>query len=126
MTGKTGDVSIQSRGNREPNTASTSPVTTSTSSATVFRVIEPRVETAQRWKGFDLSALSVCVTDRADLARWIRKLLRVTAGARRMRCFARERRLRRIVFTTMAEQTGKARVIAIVVFELRIIGRWLL
>ena len=46
-------------------------MTSSTSSVTVFGVIEPRVETLQRWKRFDLATLSVRVTDRADLARRI-------------------------------------------------------
>jgi hypothetical protein len=84
----------------------------------VFRVIESRVKTKQRWKRFDLAALNVCMTDRADLACRIRELLRMAASARRMCSFARQRRLRRIGFTTMAKQAGKPRVIAIVVFEL--------
>ena len=71
VTAKTGDVSIQSRGNREPNATTISPVTSGASSTTVFRVIEPRVETPQWWKRFDLSTLSIRVTDRADLARRI-------------------------------------------------------
>lgn len=117
VTAKTGDVSIQSRGNREPNAATISPVTRGASSAGMFGVIEPRIETAQRGKGFHLPTLSVCVTDRADLARLICELLGVTAGAGCMCSFARQRRLRRIVFATMAKQTGKPRVITIVVFE---------
>ena len=46
-------------------------MTSGTSRTTVLRVIEARIETAQRWKRFDLTALRVCVTDRADRARWI-------------------------------------------------------
>ena len=71
VTAKTGDVSIQSRRNRKANATAIAPVTRDARRATVFRVIEPRVEAPQRWKGFDLSILSVRVTDRADLARWI-------------------------------------------------------
>jgi len=94
VTTKTSDMSVLSRGNREPYATTISPVTSSTRRITVLRVIEPRVETAQRWKRFDLSALRVCVTDRADRARWICELLRVTTGARRVCSFARQRRLR--------------------------------
>ena len=94
VTAKTRDVSIQSRRNREPNTTTISTMTRGTSRTTVFRVIERRVETAQRWKRLDLSTLSIRVTDRADLTRLICKLLSVTAGARRMCGFARQRRLR--------------------------------
>ena len=71
VTAKTSDMSIQSRRNRESNTTTITPVTSGTSCTTVPRVIEPRVETAQRRKRFGLSALSVRMTDRADLARWI-------------------------------------------------------
>src|SRR5215213_518183 len=71
MTRKTGDVRIHSRWNRKPNAATIPPVTSGTGGATVLRMIEPRIETAQSWKRFDLSTLSVRVTDRADLARRI-------------------------------------------------------
>jgi len=84
----------------------------------MFRVIEPRVKAAQRRKRLHLSALSVRVTDRTDLTGGICKLLCVTASARSMCSFARQRWLRRIVLATMAKQTGKPSVIAIVVFEL--------
>lgn len=94
VTAKTSDMSIQPRGNREPDATTIAPVTSSTRRITVLRVIEPRVETAQRWKRFDLSTLRVCVTDGADRARWICELLCVTTGARRMCSFARQRRLR--------------------------------
>ena len=69
-------------------------MTSVTSRTTVLRVIEARIETAQPWKRFDLSALRVCVTDGADRARRVRELLRVTTGAWRVRSFARQRRLR--------------------------------
>ena len=69
-------------------------MTSYTSGGSVLRMIEPRVETAQRWKRFDLSALRVCVTDGADRARRVRELLRVTTGARRVCSFAGQRRLR--------------------------------
>ena len=118
VTAKTSDMRILPRGNREPDATTISPVTSSTRRTTVLRVIEPRVETAQRWKRLDLSTLHVRVTDRADRARRICELLRVTAGARRVCSFTRQRRLRRIVFTTMTQQTRKPRVISIVVFEL--------
>jgi len=94
VTAKTGDVSIRSRGNRESNPATITPVTCGTSSITVFRVVKFRVETLQRWKRFDLSALRVSVTNRADGARWICELLRVTTRARRVCSFARQCRLR--------------------------------
>ena len=67
VTAKTRDVRIQSRRNRESNTATISPVTRGTSRARVFRVIEPRVKAAQRWKCLNLSTLNIRVTDRADL-----------------------------------------------------------
>ena len=71
VTTETHDMSILPRRNRQPHTTTISPVTSSTSRITVLRVIEPRIETAQRWKRFDLSALRVCVTDSADRARRI-------------------------------------------------------
>ena len=86
----------------------------------MFRVIESDVETAQAGKRFDLSALSVCVTDRADVTGWIGKLLCVAACAGRMCRLAGQGRLRRVVFTTVAKQTRESRVIASGVFELRI------
>ena len=55
----------------------------------MFRVIESGVETAQRWKGFDLTTLRVCMTDRTNLIRrTTRELLLMTTCARRMRRFA--------------------------------------
>src|SRR5215208_1349280 len=89
--------------------------------ACVFRMIEPDVKTSQRRKGFDLSALRVCMTDSANLTCWICELLRMTARARRVCCFAGQGRLRGVVFPSMAEQTRKPRMIAIIVFELRVI-----
>lgn len=68
VTAKTRDVSILPRRNRQPHTATVSPVTGSTRSIRVFRVIEPRVEATQWRKRLNLSALNVRVTDRADLA----------------------------------------------------------
>ena len=94
VTAETSHMRILSRGNRESDATTIAPVTSSTRRITVLRVIEPRVETAQRWKRFDLSALRVSVTDRADRARWICELLRMTTRARRVCSFARQRRLR--------------------------------
>jgi len=102
VTAKTSDMSIQSRRNREPHTTTIAPVTSRARHTIVLRVIECRVETTQRRKRFYLSTLRIRVTDRADRARWICELLRVTTRARRVSRFARQRRLRRIVFTTMA------------------------
>ena len=67
VAAKTGDVSIQARRNREADAAAVSPMTGGTSSARMFRMVEPRVETAQCGKRFKLSALHVCMTNRADL-----------------------------------------------------------
>jgi len=122
VTAKTGDVSIQSRRNRESNATAISSMTSSAiGRACVFRVIEPDVETSQRRKCFDPSALRVCMTDSANLTCWICKLLRVTARARRVCCFAGQGRLRGVVFPSVAEQTRKPRVIGNIVFELRVI-----
>ena len=88
------------------------------SCGSVFRMIKFDVETAQGRKGFHLSALNIRVTDGADFTSRIRELLRVTARAGRMRSFAGQGRLRRVVLATMAKQTGKPGVIAIVVFKL--------
>ena len=68
VTGKTGDVCIQSRRNREPDAAAVSSMTSRTRRSGVFRVIESSAEAAQWWKGFDLAALNIRVTDSADLA----------------------------------------------------------
>ena len=94
VTAKTRDMSIRSRGNRESNPATIAPVTSGTSSITVFRVVKSHVETPQGRKRFDLSALRVRVTNRADGTRWICELLRVTTRARRVCSFARQCRLR--------------------------------
>ena len=67
MTAKTRNVRIQPRRNREPNATAVTTMASSTSSARVLRVIEPCVEAAQWGEGFDLSALNVRVTNRADL-----------------------------------------------------------
>jgi hypothetical protein len=58
------------------------------------RMIECDVKTSQRRKRLNLSACWISVTDRADLAALVCKLLRVTTGARRMRRFARQGWLR--------------------------------
>lgn len=84
VAAKTGDVCVRSGGDREPDAATISAVTRRTRSFPMFRVIEPRIETAQCWKRFNLSTLNVRVTDRADHARRICELLRVTACARRV------------------------------------------
>jgi hypothetical protein len=123
VTSETGDVRVHSCGNRERDAAAVGPVTSVASGASVFRVVESRVEAAQRRKGFDLSTLNVRVTDRADLARRICELLLVTTGARRVCGFAGQRRLRRVVLAAVTKQTGKSRVLAIVVFELREVSR---
>ena len=98
-------------------------MTGSTPGARVFRVVKRDVETAQWGKGFDLSALCICVTDSADLTCRIRELLRVTTSARCMCSFAGQRRLRRVVFTTMAQQTGQPRMLSVFMFELRKVSR---
>ena len=66
VAAKAGDVGIRPRGNREPDAVTISPVTSGAGSVTVFRVIESRIETAQRWKRFDLSALNVRMTNRTN------------------------------------------------------------
>jgi hypothetical protein len=122
VTAKTGDVGIQSRWNRQPNATAISSMTSSAiDRACVFRVVEPDVETSQGRKCFDLSALRVCMTDSANLTCWICELLRVTDRARCVCSFAGQGRLRGVVFSSMAEQTRKPRMIAIIVFELRVI-----
>ena len=59
-------------------------MTCRTRRARVLPVIEHDVETPQRRKRFDLSALRVCMADRTHLIRTICELLRVTTRARRM------------------------------------------
>ena len=66
MTAKTRDVGIQTRWNREPDTAAITTMASGTSSASVLGMIELGVETAQRRKSFDLPVLNVRVTDRAN------------------------------------------------------------
>ena len=66
MTAKTRDVRIQSRWNRERNATAIFSMTGYTTGRSVLRMIEPDIETAQRWKSFELSALNVRVTDSAD------------------------------------------------------------
>src|ERR1044072_5315681 len=97
-------------------------MTSRTRSARMCRVIESDVEAPQWRKRFHLSALRVCMADRANLTRRICELLRVTTRAWRVRSFARQRRLRGVVFTAMTKLTGKPRVILVVMLELRVIG----
>ena len=124
VTTETSYVRVHSRRNRQRHTTAAAPMTRRTISAGsgVFRVIEPDVETAQRWKRFHFSTLRVRVTDRTDLARSIRKLLLMTARTRRVRVFTRQRRLRCVVGPSMTEQTRQPRVIFVIVFELRVTG----
>ena len=91
------------------------------SRAGMFRMIEPDVETLQRWKRFHLSTLRVRVADGTDLTCLIRELLLMTTRARRVRILARQHRSRFVVLATMTEQTWQPRVFRIVVFELRVI-----
>src|ERR1041384_2016131 len=90
VTDKTSQVCVQSRRNRQPNTVAVSPMTSGAAGAFVGMcgVIESDIETLQRRKWFDLSCLGVCMTNRADLALIIRKLLLMTASARRVCGFA--------------------------------------
>jgi hypothetical protein len=87
----------------------------------MFGVIESHVKTAEGWKRFHLAALRIRMTDRTDLTSRISKLLLVTASARCMRVFPGERRLGRVVGTTMAKQTWQPRMIGIIMLELRVI-----
>jgi hypothetical protein len=84
-------------------------------------MIEPDVETLQRWKRFHLSTLRVRVADGTDLTRLVRELLLMTTRARRVCILAGPGRLRGVALATMTKQTWQARVHRIVVFELRII-----
>ena len=68
VTTETGDVRIQTRRNRKTNAATVLFMTRRTRGVRMFRVVKPRVETAQRRKRFYFSALHVCVADGADLA----------------------------------------------------------
>ena len=121
VTTKTRDVRIQPRRDRKTNATAVASMTRRTSRRVMPRVIERDVETPQRRKRFDSPALRVRVTNRANLTALIGKLLRVTTGARRVRIFARQRRLRRIVWPPVTEQARQPRVLAPVMFELRII-----
>jgi hypothetical protein len=117
-------MSVHPRRDRETDTAAISSMTSGTASTQrrVSRMIESDIETPQRWKRFDLTTLRVGMTDRTELARRICELWCVTTRAGRMRSFARQRRLRRVVLSAMAKQTRQPRVIFSVVFELRIAG----
>lgn len=86
------------------------------------RMIKSDIETPQLWKRFDLAALRVCVADGTDLAGGICELLCVTTCAGRMRLFAGQRGLRRVALAAMTKQTRQPRMVAVIVFELRIIG----
>ena len=112
---------IHSRRDRERNTTATASMTTPAFRTGMFRMVEPHIETPQRRKRFHLSTLRVCVTDRTDLTPRIRELLLVAADTRRVRIFARQRRLRCVVSATVTKQTRQARVLRILVFELRVV-----
>jgi len=122
VTTETRDVRIHARWDRETLATPVGPVTRRTAGAerSVFRVVEFDVETLQRWKRFNFSALRVCVADRTDLACRIRELLRVTTGARRMRGLAWQCWLRRVVLAAMTEQTRETCVGLVIVLELRV------
>ena len=89
VTAKTRDVRIQPRWDRETHATAVSTMASNTRGVSMLRMIESRIKTAQRWKSFDLAALDVCMTDRANRAGRICELLCMTARARRMVRFAR-------------------------------------
>ena len=121
VTAKTRRVRVQPRGNRQRDPAAAASMTRRASRAGMFRMIEPDVETLQRWKRFHLSTLRVRVADGTDLTCLIRELLLMTTRAGRVRILARQHRSRFVVLAAMTEQTWQPRVFRIVVFELRVI-----
>jgi len=80
-------------------------------------MIESDIETTQSRKRFDLPRLNVGMTNRADLTSRVGELLCVTPGARSVRRFSRQSRLRRVVFPAMAQQTWEPSMIGIVMLE---------
>ena len=121
VTAKARRVRVQSRRNRQRDATTAASMTRRTFGTCMFRMIEPDVETAQRWERFHLPALRVRMADRTDLTSGISKLLLVTTGAGCMRILARQRRSRRVVRAAVTKQTRQPRMIRIVVFELRVV-----
>ena len=120
MTAKTVLVRVDSTRNRERNTAISRAMTTVTSGARMLRMIELPIETSQGRKRLHRASLSVCMTDRANRTTTAtRKLRLMTTDTRRVLIFSGQRRLHRIVFASMTQQTRQSRVIRIVVLKLR-------
>jgi hypothetical protein len=95
---------------------------THTSHVHVPRVIKLHSEAHQsRGKRFHRTRLRIGVTDCANRTVRLRKLLRVTTGARQMLRRARTLWDGRIRIATMTKQTWKSRVIAAVVLKLRVV-----
>jgi len=117
MTAETGLVRIHSAGDRERNTSISRAMTTVTSGATMFCVIEFAVETPQRRERFHRTSLSVCMTDRADWTTAGKERL-MTANTRRVLIFSRQGWSHCIVFAPVTQQTRQSRVIRIVVLKL--------
>ena len=89
MTAKAAFVRTDSPRDRERNASIGRTMTTVTSSAGMFRVIEPVLETSQRRKRFHRASLSVCMTDRADRTTTAtRKERLMTPDTRRVLIFA--------------------------------------
>lgn len=86
-------------------------------------VIEFDVKALQCGKQFDLSSLSVRMTDRTDGAARIGELLCVAACTGQM---TRKSELWRIVWTTMAQKTWEAGVLATGMGEVREVSAHLL
>ena len=70
----------------------------------VKRMVESHIKTFERWKWFHRAGRNIRVTDGADGVARVVEALRVTAGTRRVTW---KRKLRRVVFTPMADQARK-------------------
>ena len=120
MACETRVVRVQARRDRERDAVSRRLMTRRAAGLPqMFRVVEHDVKALQNGKRFYNSGLRIRVTNRADRAFVVRKLLNVTARARQM---TGQLRRRRIVFSLVTERARKTRVFRVRMFKFRKIG----
>lgn len=119
MTLKTSGVRVCADRNRECRVARRFVTSRAIRILQMLCVIETGIKTLQRREIFHDSGFRIRMTNRADRAFIIGKLLRMTTDARRVSAFTGQADARRIVVAAMANQTRKLRMILIGVRKFR-------
>src|SRR5688572_1873028 len=93
-------------------------MTTRATCSLVARMIKTHSKTRKPRKRLYRSRLCVRMTDRANLVVRVRKLFRMTTGARSVVVGAGHRRTRFVRFPSMAQEARQPRMVRVVVLEL--------